>query len=532
MQLAEQIVEEMEKNPILNREKINEIKKKIGKQHGLSEVVSNAEILEKLSLEKRRELEKALRVRNVRSLSGVSVVAVMTKPAGCPGKCTYCPGGITSPKSYTGFEPAAARARQNNFDAFLQVQTRLAQLESIGHEPQKCEVIVMGATFNAFPRSYQLEFVKRVFDGFNGTESQSIEQAQAVNETSRYRVIGLTFETRPDWCTENDVDWFLSLGATRIELGVQSLDEEVLKKVERGHGVGESIEATRRCKDAFLKVCHHFMPGLYSTPEKDIAMFSRIFKEEEFRPDMVKIYPCLVLPNTPLYQEWKKGNFDPYNSQQAAEVIAKCKAFIPSYCRVMRVDRDIPTTLVAAGVKNSNLRQLVEAKCKELGIKCACIRCREVGLKSRFEEVPAIEEASLKRINYKASGGEEVFISLEAGNALFGFCRLRKPGKPFLKEIDDHTLGVRELHVYGDAAPIDSSHRNSSLLRIATRKRCNSGYIQHRGIGRALLAEAEKIAREEFDGRRLLVISGVGAREYYKKIGFEKEGHYMGKKIL
>ncbi|MBI4406752.1 tRNA uridine(34) 5-carboxymethylaminomethyl modification radical SAM/GNAT enzyme Elp3 [Candidatus Micrarchaeota archaeon] len=522
MQAVEQIVEEIEKTPSLTSENINGIKKRIGKQHGLSEVVSNADILEKLSSEKRRELKKALRVRNVRSLSGVSVIAIMTKPAGCPGKCTYCPGGITSPKSYTGFEPAAARAKQNNFDAFLQVQTRLAQLENIGHNPQKCDVIVMGATFNAFPRSYQLEFVKRAFEGFNGAASQSIEEAHLVNESAKHRVIGLTFETRPDWCTEDDAAWFLSLGATRIELGIQSLDDEALKKVERGHGVSESIEATRRCKDAFLKVCHHFMPGLYSYPEKDIDMFRRIFQEESFRPDMIKIYPCLVLPNTPLFQEWKKGNFLPYNSQQAADVIARCKQFIPPYCRVMRVDRDIPTTLVAAGVKNSNLRQLVEAQCKELGIKCVCIRCREVGLKSRFDDIPAIEEAEMQRIAYKASGGEEVFISFEAGDALFGFCRLRKPGKPFLKEIDDHTLGIRELHVYGDATPIgespDNPHRNPE-------------HVQHRGIGRALLREAEKIAREEFDGRKLLVISGVGAREYYRKAGFEKIGHFMGKNI-
>ncbi len=511
MEAAQQVLEQIEKEKPTSEE-VNVIKKKIGKQLGLADVVSNAELIEAAPAEKRKELEELLRIRKVRSLSGVSVIAIMTKPAGCPGKCVYCPGGVTSPKSYTGFEPAAQRARQNNFDAQRQVRNRLEQLTAIGHNPEKCDVIVMGATFNAFPRDYQYEFVKNAFDGFNNVVSPDLATAQQINETAKHRVIGLTFETRPDWCSQDDVKWFLSLGATRIELGIQSLDEKALKKMQRGHGVKESIEATRRCKDSFLKVCHHFMPGTFSSPERDVEMFAQLFESEDFRPDMIKIYPCLVLPNTPLYEMWKKREFEPYNSEQAADVIARCKQFIPEYCRVMRVDRDIPTTLVAAGVKNSNLRQMVQEKCEEYGIKCKCIRCREAGLKSRTEEVPQTEDAKLKRINYRASGGEEVFLSFEAENVLFGFCRLREPGKPFLKEIDGSTCGIRELHVYGDQAPIGGS-----------------GTVQHNGIGKKLLNEAERIAREEFDARKLLIISGVGAREYYKKIGFEKMGNFMGK---
>ncbi len=516
MKPAEQILERIAiENPTSSE--VMAIKKRIGKTLGLTDVVSNAELLEATPVENRKALESLLRIRKVRSLSGVSVIAIMTKPAGCPGKCIYCPGGVTSPKSYTGFEPAAQRAKQNGFDSFRQVQNRLEQLTAIGHNPEKCDVIVMGATFNAFPRDYQHDFIKGTFDGFNGFISPSIEEAQRVNETTKHRVVGITFETRPDWCSEDDIKWFLSLGATRIELGIQSLDDEALKKMERGHGVQESIDATQRCKDSFLKVCHHFMPGTFSYPDKDIEMFSRLFKEEAFRPDMIKIYPCLVMPNTPLFEMWKRGEFTPYNSEQAADVIAQCKQFIPPYCRVMRVDRDIPTKLVAAGVKNSNLREMIKVKCDEYGIKCKCIRCREVGLLSRKEEMAPVEDGEIKRFDYRASGGDEVFISFEAKGAIYGFCRLRKPGAPFLKEITENTCGVRELHVYGDQAP------------ITDKEEAKKSAIQHKGIGKKLMAEAEKIAAEDFDAKKLLVVSGVGVREYYKKLGFTRDGTFMGK---
>ncbi len=512
MNAVQEILLEIKK--VSTQDELNALKKKIGKRFQLPQVVSNAELLEAMGEKEKQKFENVLRVRKVRSLSGVSVIAIMTKPAGCPGKCIYCPGGVTSPKSYTGFEPAAMRAKSNSFDPYKQVKNRIEQLTAIGHNCQKCEVIIMGATFNAFPRSYQLEFVKGAFDACNERLSSTLEEAQLINEKATHRIVGLTFETRPDWISEDDVKWFLLLGATRIELGVQSLDDEVLKKVERGHGTKESIRATQLCRDSFLKVCYHFMPGLFSNIEKDVEMFRRLFSDENFRPDMVKIYPCLVLPNTPLYEMWKKGEFTPYNTEQAAEVIAHCKEFIPEYCRVMRVDRDIPTTLVAAGVKNSNLRELVNEKCIEYGITCKCIRCREAGLKSRGEKIPPVENAELRRIDYIANGGKEVFLSFEAENTLFGFCRLRNPSKPFMPEIGEYTCGIRELHVYGDAIPIGGT-----------------GIVQHHGIGKKLLQEAEKIAREEFDAKQLLVTSGVGAREYYRKIGFERIGTYVGKII-
>ena len=514
VEILEEIEQEQQKqHTTLTSEQVIKIKKRISKLHGLPGVVSNAQLLSAAG-DKRGELEDILRVRRVRSLSGVSVIAIMTKPAGCPGKCIYCPGGVTSPKSYTGHEPASLRAAQNGFDPYRQVQRRLFQLQATGHDPEKCEVIVMGATFNAFPSNYQYEFVKGMFDGANGSIAATLEEAQQINETTKHRIIGLTFETRPDWTDEKDIQKFINLGATRIELGVQSLDDEVLKKIERGHGVKESIEATQRCKDSFLKVCHHFMPGLFSNPDKDVEMFKQLFSSSDFRPDMLKIYPCLVMPQTPLYEMWKRGEFTPYNTEQAAEVIARCKEFVPEYCRIMRVDRDIPSTLISAGVKNTNLRDIVKEKCAEYGIKCKCIRCREAGLMARFQEIPAVEDATLKRIDYAASGGEEVFLSFEKDGALFGFCRLRKPAKPFMKEINDHTCGIRELHVYGDAAPIGGE-----------------GEVQHHGLGKQLLQEAEKIAREEFDARKVLVISGVGAREYYRKLGYERDGPYMGKAL-
>lgn len=512
--VAEQVIQELQREPRLSANKIIALKKKISKKFSLPGVISNSKIIT-AARERGIDLEEQLKVRKVRSLSGVSVIAIMTKPAGCPGKCTYCPGGVTSPKSYTGHEPASLRAAQNGFDPYRQVQRRLFQLQSNGHDPEKCEVIVMGATFNAFPTDYQREFVKGMFDGANNSTSQTLEEAQKINETTKHRIIGLTFETRPDWTDKVDIEKFLNLGATRIELGVQSLDDSVLAKVQRGHGVKESAEATQRCKDSFLKVCHHFMPGLFSTPDKDVDMLRELFVSPDFRPDMLKIYPCLVMPQTPLYEQWKRGEFIPYTTEQAAEVIARAKQFVPEYCRIMRVDRDIPTTLVAAGVKQSNLREFVKEKCGELGIVCRCIRCREAGLKARFEEVPNVSEAKLHRIDYRASEGEEIFLSFEKDGALFGFCRLRNPGKPFMKEISSNTCGIRELHVYGDAAPIGGK-----------------GEVQHRGLGHALLAEAEKIAREEFDAKKVLVISGVGAREYYRKLGYERDGPYMGKILL
>lgn len=466
----------------------------------LDRVPRNADLLAELSGKKKLELKAVLKTRRTRSASGVCVVAVMTRPYPCPGNCTYCPTG-DAPKSYTGFEPAARRARQNDYDAFRQVEDRLKQLRAIGHEPSKCELIIMGGTFNAQPPQYQSAFVKKAFDAFNGSRSRTLKEAVKANECAKCRVTGFTVETRPDWCSKQDVKRFLDYGVTRVELGVQSLDEGVLKKVRRGHGIAEVAEATRNCKDALLKVVYHVMPGLYSTPEKDVEMFKQLFEDERFKPDMLKIYPCLVIKGTKLYREWKAGRFEPYSTERAAEVIAEAKQFVPEYCRIMRVDRDIPTNLIEAGVDKSNLREIVWKRAAEKGIKCRCIRCREIGLKKGVHG-----KHEYRELKYRASGGIERFLSFANDDCLWAFLRLREGG--------DGEFGVRELRVFGEQTPVGARSRQA----------------QHKGLGRKLLQKAEGIARDA-GAKELKVLSGVGARAYYGKQGFKLRGNYMVKRL-
>jgi elongator complex protein 3 len=466
----------------------------------LDHVPRNADLFAELPKDKQRELKAVLRTRRTRSASGVCVIAVMTRPYPCPGNCTYCPTS-DAPKSYTGFEPAARRAKQNNYDAFKQASDRLRQLRAIGHDPSKCELIIMGGTFNAQPPQYQSAFVKKAFEAFNNKKSRTLAEAIKANERAKCRVTGFTVETRPDWCSKRDVERFLDYGVTRVELGVQSLDERVLEKVRRGHGMAEVEEATRNCKDALLKVVYHFMPGLYSTPEKDVAMFKQMFEDERFKPDMLKIYPCLVIKGTKLYREWKAGRFRPYSTDEAAEVIAEAKRFIPEYCRIMRVDRDIPTNLIEAGVDKSNLREIVWKRAAEKGIKCRCIRCREIGLKKRIEGKPKYQV-----MEYKASKGKERFLSLANEDCLWAFLRLR--------ENEDGEFGVRELRVFGEQTPVGAKSRQA----------------QHKGFGNKLLKKAEGIAKKN-KAKELKVLSGVGARAYYRKQGFKLRGNYMVKRL-
>lgn len=514
-----ELCETLRRDPPERAEELFFLKAAAGKRHGLTQTLRNADILEALGSDASPSLKTLLRTRTVRSLSGVSVVALMMRPDWCPhGTCVYCPGGpnSNSPKSYTGFEPAARRAKQNDFDSSRQVQTRIAQLHAIGHDPQKCEVILMGGTFNAQPREYQDAFVKGMYDSFNQSPSHSWQEAKEKNASARYRVIGLTFETKPDWATPTHLDALLEYGGTRIELGIQSLDDAVLEKSHRGHTLQDGWEATQFAKDAFLKVCHHVMPGLFSTVQKDAAMFKELFENPRWRPDMLKIYPCLVIPGTQLYAMWRKGEFQPFSAQDAAEAIAHGKAFVPEYCRIMRVDRDIPTTLIAAGVDKSNLRQLVHDRCRELGVSCRCIRCREAGLLARKGFVFDWNDAQLVRRDYEASKGKEVFLSFEANDALLGFLRLRLPFQPWRPEITEDTAGVRELHVYGEQLPLHLKKDDA---------------VQHKSLGKKLLKEAERIASQEWGCKKLLVISGVGVREYYQKQGFSLEGVYLGKTL-
>jgi elongator complex protein 3 len=507
--------------PKIGRNEIEALKKKHASAYGLAQVVGNDDLIAAAKALGMHELVPALRKGSVRSKSGVAVVAVMIRPVSCPYNCAYCPTSDIAAKSYTGHEPAALRARQNEFDAFRQAAARLRQFGDNGHETSKCEAIVMGGTFNVQPLEYQREFLKGLYDAFNEQKSDSLEQAIRQNETAPHRMVALTFETRPDCASPAQVSQLLEWGATRIELGVQSLSDEKLHKVRRGHGVSATVAATANCKDSFLKVCYHFMPGLFSSPQEDVAMFRRLFDEPEFRPDMLKIYPTLVIAGTELHDMWQRGEFTPYDTAVAAEVIAECKRYVPDYVRIMRVDRDIPTHQIAGGVKNLNLREYVAAKCIEKEIKCRCIRCRQAGI-SELKFGKKVDEGAveLKRLDYEASKGMEVFLSYEdvTNDLLVGFLRLRLPNADnvFRNEIDSTTAGVRELRVYGEHVAV-----GEKLI----------GAEQHHGYGKRLLLEAERIAKEEWDCGKVLVTSGVGVREYYYKRGYAREGAYVAKPL-
>jgi len=455
----------------------------------------------------------------VRMISGVTVVAIMSEPYPCPhGRCIYCPGGVEigTPQSYLEDSPAVMRALQYNFDPYEQVRGRLLQYKAMGHEPSKIELIVMGGTFPATPKSYQEWFIANALEAMNRFPREksgepSLKRAQLKNEKAKIRCVGLTLETRPDWAKEEHVDWFLHLGATRVELGVQAIYDDILERVERGHSVKDTVEATRILKDAGYKVVYHIMPGLPgSDPDRDLEMFKEIFENPDYRPDMLKIYPTLVIPGTRLYEMWKKGFYKSYDRDTWIELIAKMKALVPRYVRIMRVQRDLPLHHIVDGPKIGNLRQVVQEYMKKRGMKCSCIRCREVGhylLKTGVKPSGALK---MEKIIYEASMGIEIFLSfVDDVDLIYGFLRLRIPSEHAHRwEVDEKTAIVRELHVYGPQVPVGKHYPLDSW--------------QHKGLGRKLMMEAERVALEDFDRKKILVISGVGAREYYRRLGYRR----------
>jgi len=467
-----------------------------------------------------------------RMLSGVTVVALMTQPYPCPhGRCIYCPGGPErgTPQSYVKSSPAVARALRVGFHPYEQVRLRLRQYLAMGHRPSKVELIVMGGTFPAMPLDYQEWFIAQALEALNrfpeGRPSGwvSLEEAMARNEKASIRCVGLTLETRPDWSRERHVNAFLRLGATRIELGVQTVHDELLARVRRGHNVQDAVEATRVLKDAGYKVVYHMMLGLPgSDPDKDLEAFKTIYGDPAFRPDMVKIYPTVVVAGTELYEWWRRGDYEPYDLDTLVELIAKIKAITPPWVRIMRVQRDIPLGEVAAGPPVGNLREVVWRYMRERGLKCRCIRCREVGRYVLWTgEIPSLDAARLVRRRYEASGGIEEFLSFEdpLRDVIYAFLRLRIPSeKAHRWEVDAHTAIIRELHVYGPQTPVGE----------------RGGWWQHKGLGSRLVREAERIAVNEYDARKMLVISAVGTREYYRRLGYEvhPSSFYMYKYLM
>ena len=518
METAKKLLQEIRSGNIKNVEQLElaKIKAAEGKQ-----LIKNSDIASLLSKEDSdyQQINSMLRIKNVRTASGVANIAVMwlheTHENSCPAKCIYCPQGqeqdafgvlhAIAPKSYTGVEPTTLRAIRNDYDPYKQVVNRIKQLNIIGHSTDKCELIIMGGTFMATPVEFQNNFVKRCLDAFNGTDSESLEEAQKINETTKNRCIGLTIETRADFCTQKQIEQMLRLGCTRVEIGIQSTDDELLKITKRGHNTRANIDAIKRLKDNGLKACVHWMPGLTGIygaidEQKEIEMFRILFENPSYMPDELKIYPTLVIPGTELHKLWTKGKYTPLAEEQMIQLLIEFKKIVPPFVRIKRVMRDISEHKAEAGAKTTNLRQLAKIRMDAAGIECRCIRCREVG-HTRTEG-----EIKLKRIEYEASGGEEIFLSYESNNALFGFLRLRIDSTDIAK--------IRELHVYGNVVPISKKDEN----------------WQHKGLGKRLMEQAEMIVKE-LDKTKITVTSGIGARSYYKKLGYVFEAPYMAKQL-
>ena len=529
MDFYSEIVDLILSGKIHSKEDIHKAKIRLCKKYEIPNIPPDSEIIARLpdygfTDEEHENLLSLLRKKAMRTISGVAIVAVMTSPEECPhGLCVPCPGGPTSgtPQSYTGHEPAALRASFNDFDPFLQTRNRLDQLKAIGHPVDKVDLIIMGGTFTSRDPYYQKWFVKRCFDAMNNQESKSLEDAKKINETAGSRCIGLTIETRPDWFRVRHCDMALNWGATRVELGVQTVYDDVLYNMKRGHTVFDSILATRIAKDSGFKVCYHMMPGLPSSDyQRDLDSFITIFENPDFKPDMIKIYPTLTIKGTKLYDMWKHGDYEPLSTEKAIKFIAEVKSFVPEWVRIQRIQRDVPAKFIYAGVKKSNLRQLVEKEMKQRNITCSCIRCREIGhkmLKKSFEVDD--DKIGLNCSFYEASGSEEVFISIvdEEHDALIGYLRLRDINNAHRSELNKNPcMIIRELKVVG---------REISIGRYSKKG------LQHKGYGRELIDEAARICYEEFDKKYLFVLSGVGVKEYYRRLGFRDEGVYLFKKI-
>jgi len=500
-----------------------EVKLAVSRRFCLRSIPRNSDILAVASPDERRVLLERLQLKRVRSVSGVHVIGVMAAPQQCPhGRCAYCPQEHDAPTSYTGYEPAAMRAKQNAFDPYAQLSSRLTQLCAIGHRPSKVELVIQGGTFLARPLSYQEYFVKRCLDALNLTESSSLQEAKLRAESSKIRNVGLTFETRPDWAGRRHVDLMLSHGGTRVEIGVQTLDHDILQLVGRGHSVQDVVESFHVVKDAGLKLVAHMMPGLPgSAPEQDLEGFRHLVTDPALRPDMLKIYPCLVVRGTKVFEWWKNRKYAPLDTEDAVNLIADVKEFIPPWMRIMRVQREIPSRLILAGPNKGNLRERALTLLRKRGKHCRCIRCREVGHRRMKADVePRFEEVRLIRTCYESSDGTEVFLSEEdlTTDTLVAYLRLRVPSSSAHRmEIASQACSiVRELHVYGPVVPI--GERDAKAW-------------QHRGYGISLLKEAERISKEEFGLRKILVLSALGTKQYYMRAGYARDGPYMSKHL-
>lgn len=506
----EELLESLHRDPPRSKGELQETKLRLARAHGLSGLPSDSEILASLPSADRERFEDLLRTKPARTASGVAVVTVMTLPHACPhGVCVYCPGGprFATPQSYTGTEPAARRAAEHGYDPRAQTLARLRALQEIGHRTDKVDLIILGGTFTSMEGAYKEGFVKACLEAMNGSEAESLEAAQAANESAAARCIGLTVETKPDCFLGREVEHSLDLGVTRIELGLQSTHDDVLEAVHRGHTDAQSRAALARAKDAGLKVGVHMMPGLPgSDVDRDLESFRLLFDDPAYRPDFLKIYPTLVLEGTALHALWAHGRYTPLSLDDAVDLVARVKATIPRWCRLQRVQREIGAPEIRGGPTKGDLRSLARERLRSRGLECHCVRCREVGFRG---VEPRLEALRLLREDYASSGGQEVFLSLEDPDldVLVAYARLR---------LDRAGATIRELKVFGRLVPIHDAPE---------------GRWQHRGYGRRLMEEAEGIARDEFHVRRMRVTSGVGVRGYYRSLGYRLETPYMVREL-
>jgi elongator complex protein 3 len=504
-------------------------------------------------------IRKVLRKRAVRSLSGVSVISLLTKFWWCPGKCVYCPTYEWLPKSYISDEPAVQRAEMNEFDAFRQIQNRLQSLRMTGNAISKCDVRIIGGTWSVYPVAYQEDFIRDIYDahtafGYRNVgqkettdentpftsastfvdpdwiPSQTLAEAKLRNETATSRVIGMAIETRPDWITPDEIIRLRSYGVTRVEIGYQTTHDHINELNKRGHWNKESIEATKMLKDAGFKVVVHMMPGLIgATPELDRSSMSEIFSNPDYRPDEIKIYPMVVTPNSELTEIWERGEFVPYEDDVLIPLMAEMQGMIPEYVRLNRMYRDIPAHEILAGSKLANLRQVTEIAMLARGITRHDISAREIRARANDPH-----NAVLDVTMYEASGGHEYFIQMidPVDRTLFGVCRLRVPSQiftsqaHFIPELDGAAL-IRELHVFWDQIPVGvksiADNKTVSQLAIAG---------QHMGFGKKMLQKCEDILNEKYPTvKKIAVISGVWARQYYRMRGYELSSEYMVKNI-
>lgn len=513
MEFYEFISSEINKGDITTRDELQRRKMALARELRLDHIPGDTEILSSGTVDEK--YHSLLKIKPTRTISGVAVVAAMTSPERCPhGKCIYCPGGVdnNSPQAYTGYEPAAMRGRDNGYDSYRIVFNRLKQLETIGHDTSKIDLIIMGGTFTARTKEYQQEYIKGCFDAMNRDISPSLEESIHINESTGRRCIGLTVETKPDWFMEKEIDLALDYGTTKVELGVQVLHEESLRLNGRGHGIEEVVRSTRLSRDAGLKIVYHVMPGMYGTGiEDDIKSFNRMIGNPNFKPDMLKIYPTLVVKGTSLYRLWKQGKYVPPDTEAIADLVAHFMEKMPPWIRVQRMQRDIPVKFIEAGVKRSDIRNIVDSKLKARGVKTMEIRSREIGISHNTSTY-----MELVRRDYNAGLGKEIFLSYENEDSIFGFLRLRKPSPEHHREEMDGSSVIREIKVLGEVVPV-GEHTSENW--------------QHKGIGKKLLYEAERITKDEFGLDRILVISGVGVREYFRKQRYVRVGPYMGKPL-